>query len=481
MPRTLTLKLTIAFLLVAATVSILPVISLRLVNPAQFNTLIVSQLRTDYQSHLVNYYQTNGSWKGIEEYLQQRAGQPVVTFAAPATQVEASTPSDFSGGGPVPNGPFPRDWRSQFGLADGQGIVIISVRPEQPAGTQLAADVLAQGEPVTVDGTVVGTILTAPRTPDLSTEESKYLERLNIALLLAGLGAFLVALVMGMWLARTLTHPLKALTQAAHRMAEGDLEQQVDQKSRDEIGELAAAFNTMSRTVAQANRARRKMAADVAHELRTPLTVISGYIESLRDGVLTPSPKRLSVIYDEIEHLQHLVDDLRVLSEADAGEVSVNRIAVAPDDFLRQAYATFEQQALQKSITLELDIPAPIPPIRLDETRMAQVVANLVSNALRYTPPEGRIILGAREEEDAVVLTVRDTGVGISKEDLPHVFDRFYQADDSGASGLGLAIARALVIAHGGMLEVESTKGKGTLMRIRLPRQVDDSFRPPKE
>jgi signal transduction histidine kinase len=480
MPRSLTWKLTIAFLLVAATVSILPVISLRFVNPAQFNTLIVSQLRTDFQSLLVKYYQANGSWTGIDEYLQQQTVQAVGTFAAPATQAMVATQSGFSGSGPAPGGPFPRDWRNQFGLADAQGIVIISVRPEKPAGTKLSAELLAQGEPVTVEGAVVGTILTAPRPPNLSAEESQYLERLNIALLLAGLGAFLVALGMGVWLARTLTHPLKALTQAAQRMAEGDLEQQVDQKSRDEIGELAAAFNTMSHAVAQANRARQKLAADVAHELRTPLTVISGYIESLRDGVLAPSPKRLSVIYDEIEHLQHLVDDLRVLSEADAGDLKVNRQAVAPADFLRQLCATFEQQALQKSITLELDIPASIPPVRIDETRMAQVIANLISNALRYTPPQGRIVLGAREEADEVVLTVRDTGAGISEEDLPHIFDRFYRADDSGVSGLGLAIARALVAAHGGTLEVESAKGEGTLMRIRLPRQASAASTAPK-
>ncbi|MBN1439955.1 MAG: HAMP domain-containing protein [Anaerolineales bacterium] len=468
MPRSLTWKLTFAFLLVAATVSILPIASVRLLNPSQFNTLVVSQLREDFRSLLADYYQAHGTWAGLEEYLRPRSAE---TFPAPQTPSAAATPSSHSEGGSVPAGRNPHDWRSQFSLADAEGVVVLSADPEVPAGNRLSANALAEGEPILVDGAAVGTILTAPRPPNLSPQESRYLERLNVALLLAGSGAFLIALGMGVWLARTLTRPLQALKAAAHRMAEGDLDQQVQSNSRDEIGELAAAFNKMSRAVSQSNRARRKLAADVAHELRTPLTVISGYIESLRDGVLAPSPKRLSVIYDEIELLQLLVEDLRILSEADAGELEVIRQPVDPADLLRQACAAFEQQALQKNVVLEVDVPAPVPPIGLDETRMAQVLANLIGNALRHTPPGGRITLGTREDAKEVLLTVGDTGNGISAEDLPHIFDRFYRADDGGASGLGLAIARALVAAHGGMLEAESAPGEGTRMRIRLPRR----------
>jgi signal transduction histidine kinase len=466
MPRTLTWKLTIAFLLVAAVVSVLPVVSVRLVNPSQFNTLVVSQLRSDFRSVLVEYYRLHGSWDGIEAYLQQSAAE---TREAAPTSSALTPQAGFAAGGPAPAASFRRDWRSQFGLADAVGIVVIAVEPDRPAGSALSAGALSQGEPVTVNGAVVGTILTAPRPPSLSPEESQYLNRLNIALLMAGLGAFLVALAMAIWLARTFTRPVRALTRAAHRMAEGDLDQQVDLKSGDEIGELAAAFNKMSRAVGQANLARRRLAADVAHELRTPLTVVSGYIESMRDGVLDPNPKRLAVISDEIELLQNLVEDLRILSEADAGELKMEQQTADPADILRQARSTFEQQALQKKITLELDIPAPVAPVRLDETRIAQVISNLTCNALRYTPAGGRVVLGARDEGEEVVLTVRDTGAGISAEDLPHIFDRFYRTDNSGGSGLGLAIARALVMAHGGTLEAQSAPGQGTLMRIRLP------------
>ena len=471
MPHSLAWKLSIAFILVALLASVLVGVSLHLVNPAQFNSLVITQQRAEFRAMVVDYYQANDSWKGVSAYIQQ---QFAATAEAVAAQSTAVPQIGGPGGDPVPGGgPVQRDLRTQFGLADAQGTVVFSMMPELTIGAPAPANWLAQGEKIALNGNTVGISLTAPRPPNLSPEESAYLQRINLALALASTGAFLVALLMGVLLARTLTQPLHALTQAAHRMAEGHLEQEVDQRSRDEIGQLAAAFNQMSRAVAQANTARRQMAVDVAHELRTPLTVISGYIESMRDGVLAPSPKRLAVISTEIEQLQHLVEDLRILSQADAGELKVTRRPMDPAAFLRNACATFEEQALKKGITLEADIPENIPPITVDETRMAQVVANLVSNALRHTPSKGKIVLGARDMPEGVLFTVRDSGSGINPEDLPHIFDRFYRADESGSTGLGLAIARALVAAHGGTLEAESTQGIGTTMRILLPR-VDD-------
>jgi signal transduction histidine kinase len=290
---------------------------------------------------------------------------------------------------------------------------------------------------------------------------------------LASGGAVLVALVVGLLLARTLTRPLQALTAATHRMAGGDLEQQVPVTSRDELGELAQAFNRMSQQVAQANHARRQMTADVAHELRTPLTVIAGYIESMRDGVLQVTPERLTVIYAEIEHLQHLVGDLRILSQADAGELKLNRQPLQVADLLQQVQASFAHQAEQNGIQLNLNLDPNLPPIQGDEVRLIQVLSNLIANAIRYTPRGGQIRLGAVYEAGQVVLTIQDTGQGIAPADLPLVFDRFYRADKSrseenGESGLGLAIAKALVEAHGGTITVASTLGSGTTFTIRL-------------
>jgi signal transduction histidine kinase len=464
MPRSLTWKLTLAFLLVAIAVALLVAVAIRLTSTGNFDQLLVEQARSEFQANLIAYYQAHGSWEGVEEYLAQQRDEP-----APQPTPE---PADSTGAGNAASPPnFRRERHQIFGLVDAQGVVVIPFGPVYQTGTHVTQDVLARGEPVEVDGKVVGTILTPTRPPGLAPEEIAYLRRTDNALLLAAGGAILVALAAGVLLARTLTRPLHALTEATHRMAGGELEQEVSVRSRDEIGELAAAFNRMSREVARANNARRQMTADVAHELRTPLTVIAGYVESMRDGALMPTPERLSVIYAEIEHLQNLVGDLRTLTQADAGELKLNKQPVNPGELLQQALATFEHQAAQTGVNLEVKASDGLPPIEVDEARMAQVLGNLLSNALHYTPAGGRIELGTALDGDRVTLTVRDTGQGIAPEDLPFVFDRFYRADPSraeenGESGLGLAIVKALVEAHGGAISVQSVPGAGSTFAI---------------
>lgn len=463
MSRSLAWKLTLAFLLVALTAAVLLAASIRLTNPGQLDRLIVEQQRSELRSTLITYYQENGSWQGVRDYLirLRRQAVPVVTHQPGFDPFDG--PADFR-----------RDRRELFGLVDSRGQVVIPLLPDYPAGTSVDESVLARGEAVEIEDEVVGTILTAARSPGLNPAERAFLQRTSLALALAGAGAVVVALLVGIWLARTLTRPLQALTQAAHRMAGGEMEQEVAVKSADEIGELAAAFNRMSRELARALKTRRRMTADIAHELRTPLTVIAGYVESMRDGALAPTPERLSVIYTEIERLQQLVGDLRTLTQADSGELKLNRQALAPGELLQQASLTFEHQAMQKGVTLALEVSGGLPPVEADEARMAQVLGNLIGNALRYTPAGGRIVLGAARSGDRVSVSVQDTGQGIAAEDLPFVFDRFYRADksradDNGESGLGLAIARAIVEAHGGTMEARSAVGEGTTFVIHLP------------
>ncbi len=473
MLRSLTWKLALAFLLVALTAASLVAVSIRLTNPAQLGRLIVEQQRSALKSTLVTYYTEHGSWAGASESVYQPPNNPL-------PQPTGVPGTDLGGNlGPGPQGP-PHDRRALFGLVDAGGSIVIPLLPRYPLGTQVPADVVQKGDPVEVDGQVVGTILTADLPPGLTPAETAYLQRTYAALAVAGSGAVLVAMLVGVLLARTLTRPLRALTQATHRMAGGELEQEVSVKSSDEIGELASAFNQMSQALARANQARRRMTADVAHELRTPLTVIAGYVESMRDGILAPSPARLSIIYAEIEHLQHLVGDLRTLTQADAGELALSKQRVEPQQLLAQTVAAFEHEAARKGVRLELQLSGPTPPIRVDETRMAQVLSNLITNALRYTPEGGRVALGAAAEDGQVTLTVHDTGHGIPAEALPFVFDRFYRADEarsaeSGESGLGLAIVKALVEAHGGTIKVESGEAIGTTFSIRLPGDLGQS------
>jgi two-component system sensor histidine kinase BaeS len=295
-------------------------------------------------------------------------------------------------------------------------------------------------------------------------------------------------------------------------MARGGLGQQVQVRSSDEVGQLAAAFNHMSADLARASQLRTQMTADLAHDLRTPLTILRGYTEGLQDGRLQGAPALYAVMHGEVEHLQRLVEELRVLSLADAGELPLNRRAVDPAALLERAGLAHVMQAEQQGVALRVEADDGLPSIAVDTDRMAQVLNNLVSNALRYTPEGGEIVLRAYVDrslktadrrpqlEDrslktadqgaqaaavggqasAVVLEVRDTGSGIAAEDLPNVFDRFYRADAArqrtnsggGGSGLGLAIAKAIVEVHGGGISVASKQGEGSTFTIALPAEA---------
>jgi signal transduction histidine kinase len=325
-----------------------------------------------------------------------------------------------------------------------------------------------------VDGQTVGTVIQTGAMPLRDPAEEAFLTRLGRGLIWGAAGAAVVALLLGWALSRNLTRPLRRLTEAIHAMAAGELEQRVEVTSRDEIGELAGAFNSMSAQLVQSNAARRQMTADIAHELRNPLMVMTGYIEAMRDGVLRPNPERFDMMYEEAQHLQRLVADLRTLSLADAGELSLNPQAVDPSALLERVAEAYTPSAQAAQIRLEVQRSAATPEVRVDVERMVQVLANLLTNALRHTPPGGSITLSAAAEPRGVALRVADTGEGIAPDVLPHIFDRFYRADkarsqDGAESGLGLAIVKSIVASQGGTVSVASELGKGSTFTIHLP------------
>ncbi len=450
--RSITVKLTLAFILVAFTTAGLVGLFIRITSQDRFTQFLIDQQRSRIEQVLAEYYSVNGSWGGV----------------AAAWELIEVTSMPSNNPPPPDNNPVvhaPQDQRrSLFGLADASGLVIVSVDPSYPAGTVLPSEELSAGQTFKVNGQTVGIILTARQISQFRPAESRYLERTYNALLYASLAALGVAILIGILLARTLTKPIKALKNAAEGMAAGELEQQVNVKSQDEIGQLARSFNQMSSEVVRVNKQRRQLTADIAHDLRTPLTVIAGYIESMRDGVLKPTPERLTLIYTEIERLQKLVDDLKVLSLADSGELFLHLQDLAPGDLLKRAAELFSHTARQQKVNLVVEAKDGLPVIRVDESRMMQVLGNLVTNALRYTPEKGRIILGAVTSHNEVLIRVQDNGVGIPADELPHIFDRFHRGDKSrhsenGESGLGLAIVKALVESHGGRVWVESTPG----------------------
>jgi signal transduction histidine kinase len=307
------------------------------------------------------------------------------------------------------------------------------------------------------------------------------LERVNRAVLIGGFVALIAALVVGFFIFRAITRPIDQLTRAAHQLAQGDLSARVavdDHASRlgsDEISELGAAFNTMASSLQQSEQVRRDMTADVAHELRTPLAVMRGNLEAMLDGVYPFDAEHLNPVLNQVKLLTRLVEDLRTLALAEAGQLPLTKRPVDLAALLQSVLTSFEAQAVVQQVTLHSEIAPDLPMVDLDPDRMQQTIGILISNALRYTPPQGSITVTAKTDRARVTIEVADTGSGIAPEDMSHVFDRFYRADksrarESGGSGLGLAIAKSIVEAHDGSIGVVSQPGQGTQLIIRLPR-----------
>ena len=279
-------------------------------------------------------------------------------------------------------------------------------------------------------------------------------------------------------LAATIVVPLRRLSAAAVRAGEGDLAARVPQGRRDEIGHLARAFNQMADRRQQLEESRRRMVSDVSHELRTPLANVRGWVEAARDGVVEPDRALMDSLLEESLHLQRLVDDLHDLALADAGELRLEPEPIDLEAFLAQVATAFGAAARAGGITLAVECE-PGAGVVADPVRLRQAVVNLVANALRHTPPGGRVVLVGAPGS----LRVRDDGEGIAAEELPHVFDRFRRVDPSrtratGGSGLGLAIVRQIAEAHGGTASATSRPGVGTEVVLALPDLSGSAARP---
>ena len=490
--RSITSKLLLAFVFVSLTVAVLGAVIIRYTSQREFEELALNNARNNFINRASTFYRTTGSWEGYAQiFFGQNAaqGQNQPNQQRPPLQGQPQNqPQDRPP--QAPPEPNPNDQqtpRLTFMLVDVDGRIVIPVRPYRP-GEFVPEELTADGVDIEIRGEVVGSVLTIGEVPPLDQRELRYLERTNSSLIYATLGATAIALVISLVLTRGLTRPLRELTSAIRSLSQGGMGQQVRVRTKDEIGQLAQAFNLMSADLAKLSEQRRQMTADIAHDLRSPLTVIGGYVESMRDGVLKPSPQRLSAIHDEVQHLERLVEDLRTLSLADAGELSLNLAPIAPSGLLDQIQAAYQHAAERKNLTLTSHADPNLPQINADPDRFMQVLGNLVSNAIRHTPDGGEISIQCSviseqhlspnsqlDTDNWILFTVTDTGSGIPAEDLPRIFDRFYRVDDSrhggkGESGLGLAIAKSIVEMHGGTIGVESELGQGTTFTITLPR-----------
>ena len=301
------------------------------------------------------------------------------------------------------------------------------------------------------------------------------------------LGFLALALVLAMALRRVgtiavrrITSPLSETMKAADAMAEGDLSVRVPEEGNGEFRHFARSFNRMAEALETADRQRRELLADVAHELRTPLTIIQGNLEGLRDGIYEATPEHLELVLDETRNLGRLVDDLRLLTLAEAGQLPLDLQLLGVSQLLADVRDAFACQARETGIALTMEVAELLPPLIGDPQRLGQVLGNLVANALRHTLAGGEIALGAalassQDGHNWLRLWIADTGEGIPSEDLPRIFDRFWRGDPSrshaagGGSGLGLAIAKSLVEAHGGRIGAKSQLGEGTTVYCLFP------------
>lgn len=402
---------------------------------------------SDLATSLENFYRTQGSWNGVQSiFVPPRIGT--------------------NGMGGMMN--------QRLLLADASGVIVADTQGVEVGGKLTSAELLASIH-LDMGRNTVGYLFAAGGMGFTAGNEQFLLARLNRGVLLAGLVAGALALILALGLAYTLLRPVHALTYAAQKLAEGDLSQRVDVHGTDEMATLGHTFNQMADSLQQAEEARRAMTADIAHELRTPLAVQRANLEALQDGVYPLTADNLAPVIEQNYLLTHLVEDLRTLALADAGQIVLERTPTDLASLVGRVVERFLPQAFTQQVKLVLQPPPThLPEVMLDPIRLEQILTNLLSNAIRYTPAGGQVELTLASISNSVLVRVHDSGPGIPPESLPYIFGRFYRVDKArnrseGGSGLGLAIARQLARAHGGDLTVANHPMGGAEFTLSLP------------
>jgi signal transduction histidine kinase len=405
----------------------------------QRNVSANSQQQID---RLQSYYAENQSWVGAESVFGQR--------------------SEGGGRGAV------------FSVAGGDGVIVVSTDPTL-VGTTLTATGLSQATQLQVDGETVG--LLYRRTPGeqaLGSAEMAFLNEANHTLLITGIGVSILAVLIGTGLSWLLTRPLKNLTSVIHDLPVKQFGQQVQVSGTIETQELAQAFNAMSSQLAEAEALRQRMAADIAHELRTPVSVLRGHLEAMRDGIFALDQEHLAVAHDQTLYLGRLVDDLRVLTLAEAKHLPLNLSPIVLSDLAHDMVERFRPLALDVDVQLVFSTAAPKMLVQGDAQRLQQVIGNLLTNALRHTPTGGEIAVSVKQYQQYIRFGVRNTGSQLTTEEAKKVFLPFWRASasrehDSGGSGLGLAISKQLIDLHNGRIWVESS-GDAVTFSFEIPQ-----------
>lgn len=396
---------------------------------------------------LEQYYAQRGSWDDVDELMLMQQGMP---------------PQGMGRRGHMGPG------TTSFVVVNTDGEIAFA--PMGVIQNQLTQrSIRRDGVPLRVDGKTVGYLVLQS-----GVQEEAFYRSLLTTIIRAGAITTLLALGIGLLLTRSALRPLNELEDATKQISAGDLAVRVPVRARDEVGALAERFNTMASDLQDQDTIRRRMMNDIAHELRTPLTVMQGQIEALEDGVFELTPGNLEPVHEQTLLLKRLVNDLRDLALAESGQIALDMAPVDLERLVPRVVGSFTPQAQSLGVELSVASHDPVSPIEGDSQRLEQVLNNLLSNSLRHTPAGGAVTVHLGTTQQGVRIAVRDTGEGIPAEDLPHVFERFYRSDRArqrgdGHTGLGLAIARELVRAHGGDIVAASVQDQGTTVSVDLP------------
>jgi two-component system OmpR family sensor kinase/two-component system sensor histidine kinase BaeS len=510
------LKLMGILSIIVATGALVTFVVVNLATATQFRRFVLSGdiiQAQNLSTLLANYYARQGSWQGVELLLSAGSSAQTEMMGDGMNTMMGRGMGDWMRGSGMMDSMMGRGMMGsdtmgpemmtdmfqamresgslldRVVLADANG-VITADSTGALVGQRYSGEQLAAGVPIIVGEQRVGTILVGSMIePALNPLDQDFLRSVNLAVLLSAIAVGVVALVLGSIFFFHITAPVRDLTKAAESIATGDLDHQVTVRAGDELGRLGQAFNTMASALDRAEALRRQMVADIAHELRTPLSLVQGNLEAILDGMYELNLDNVASVHEETLVLTRLVNDLRDLSLAESGQIQLEQATVDMASLVAQAAERFQTQAAERGVSLVIDLSPELPRVHGDAQRLSQVLTNLLSNALHFTPDGGRVVLTARPvladeltkkgyaqetSSPMLLVSVADTGQGIPVQDLPFVFERFYRADKSrarasGGSGLGLAIARQIVEAHGGNIWVESQLEVGSTFSFTLP------------
>ncbi len=461
MKSSLKLRLVFSYLVIIVLLTAVFIIVTNRIIVKRFNNLTTQVGLTNAQwaaEILADYYRTNGSWDGLNDVLESSAEKQ-----------DNTNPSMKM---------FRRNWLDRerndgLIILDANGNILDHNDRERSFIRNLDRN-RDKGIPIIVSKKVVGTVISASTLGILNSAQSAFLTGVNRQMILAATIAGVFVLLFALVQTKAIILPVKQLANAARRIAGGDLTQRIAVNSDDELGEMAESFNLMAMQLENQQMLRKRATADIAHELRTPLTVLQIDLESMQDGITPPTPENIARLKTEVLHLNKLVENLRLLSLAESGELQMDMDAIQLNEILINSVDRFRLKAVQKGIQLSVNVPEERISIRGSEQHISQIFLNLLSNALIYTDEGGKVDIKLAREGEQALVSIGDTGSGIPAEEIPYIFERLYRAApaqnrDKDGSGLGLSITRSLVELHGGRIWVVSEPGQGSTFTVTLP------------